>query len=617
MLFGFQAGKKAATERANYRMNRIPHQVIEEIRNRCDIVEVIGTYVPLKQRGSSYYAVCPFHTEKTPSFAVNPAKQIFHCFGCGAGGDVFSFVAKHQNLSFYEAIKVLADRCGVELSHQQQTSQELARLKEREQFFAINELAADYYKQLLNKQEGALAREYLAHRRVSTQCVEKFVLGYAPSGWNHLLQYMANKGVAPQKLLQVGLIIPRSKGAGFYDRFRQRLMFPIYNAQGKVIGFGGRTLDDEQQPKYLNSPDTPLYHKGEGFYGLNWAREDIGKSGSAIIVEGYLDLITAHQYGFTNVVATLGTAITQAQVRKLRQWAKEVIIFFDSDTAGISAAARSWALFLESGLRVRVAALEAEGDPDSYLNTYGTSGFEGCIGRAVSLLDFVIEQSIVQSKQNGIEGKIEALNKILPVLASINNQVERTSYLKQLAERLNIEEGVLLQELRKVVESGRRKIDKPASISGDTSGSATQLAEKMLIQLMICYPSTQQSALSQLQAHDFTSAVYAAIFKALQEEEHDVEEVDVTALMSRLQDEAAKAFVSSVAMEHERFENAERVAIDCIQVIHRRRLKTKLSELKELHRKTKSTADTKPLYECDQLMKEMKTGNFPATIKPT
>ncbi len=592
-------------------MNRVPSQIIEEIRSRCDIVEVIGSYLPLKQRGGSYYAICPFHNEKTPSFAVNPAKQIFHCFGCGVGGDVFSFVARHQDLSFYEAIKVLADRCGVGLSHKQQSSQELHRLKEREQFFAINKLAANYYQQLLNDQPGAAAREYLAHRGVSNQCIEKFGLGYAPAGWNHLLKHMANQGVVTQKLLQVGLIISRSKGEGFYDRFRQRLMFPIYNTQGKVIGFGGRALDDEQQPKYLNSPDTPLYHKGEGFYGLNWALEDIGKNGSAIIVEGYLDLITAHQYGFTNVVATLGTAITQAQVRQLRQLAKEVVIFFDSDSAGISAAARSWTLFLESGLRVRVATLEAEGDPDSYLRTFGVAAFEECIEKAINLLDFVIDQSIAQSNLNNIEGKIACLNKILPVLASINNRVERTSYLKQLAERLNIEGGILLQELRKVVESGRRKLDKPLSVSDGSLGSASQLAEKMLIQLMICYPSTRQRALSELEANDFNSAVYAAIFKAVQATQPDVEEVDITALMSKLQAEAAKAFVSLVAMESEHFENPDQVAADCVQAIRKKRLKAKLNDLQL---RIKSTADRKALKEYEKLIKTMKGGNFPATL---
>lgn len=611
MLFGLPAGGAISNERAYRGMNIVSSHIKEEIRSRCDIVDVIGSYLTLQQKGRSYHALCPFHTEKTASFVVNPNKQIFHCFGCGAGGDVFSFVVKYQNISFYEALKILADRCGVQLPKKQQTGQELHRLEEQEQLLAINELAVLYFKQSLKNQQGTCAREYLVSRGVSDQWVERFSLGYAPSGWSQLLQDMVNRGYTPQKLQLAGLVIPRSKGEGYYDRFRHRLMFPIYNPRGKVIGFGGRSLDEEQNPKYLNSPDTPLYHKGEGFYGLNWAREEIGKKGQAIIVEGYFDLIMTHLHGFTNVVATLGTAITQAQVRQLRQWAKEVIIFFDSDNAGISAAMRSWSLFLESGLRVRVATLGVEGDPDSYLRANGAADLQECIDKAVNLLDFVIEQSIVRSKLDGVEGKVECLNKILPVLASINNRVERTSYLNKLADRLNIEEGILLQELRKVVQTGRRKLDKPESMSGVTKGSAIQLAEKMLIQLMIYYPSTKQSVLAKLNSDDFTSSVYAKIFNTLQGGGTTDEEVDIASLMDQLEDEAAKTFVSSVAMEHEHFENVERVAFDCIKAIQRNKLKARL---KDLQSRIKSTSDKQALSEYEKLIKTMKTGEFSASI---
>jgi DNA primase len=592
-------------------MNTVSSQIKEEIRSRCDIVEVIGSYLSLKQRGKDYYALCPFHHEKTPSFVVNPNKQIFHCFGCGVGGDVFSFVAKHQNLSFFEALKVLADRCGIRLPSKQNTAHELGRLKELEQLYRINETAAKYYQQSLNKEAGAAAREYLTRRNVSKLCVEKFALGYAPPGWDQLLKHLVNQGYTPQKLLQAGLVVSRSQGGGYYDRFRQRLIFPIYNAQGRVIGFGGRALDEGQVPKYLNSPDTPLYHKGQGFYGLNWAREEIGKKGQAIIVEGYLDLITAHQYGFVNVVATLGTAITEAQVRQLRQWAKEVVIFFDSDTAGISAAVRSWSQFLKSGLRVRVVTLGTKDDPDSYLRAKGAAALTERVQQAVNLLDFVIEQSMAQSSLDRIEGKIECLNKILPVLASIPNRIERTNYLGQLAEKLHIEKGILLQELSKAVATGRQRLDKPASLKGVPLTSATELAEKMLTQLMICHPDIRQLALGQLQAEYFSSAVYCAVFKALQEVGNNVAEIETVDILNRLQEEEAKAFVCSATMGDEIFEDVQRVAADCINTLKKNRLKAKL---KGLHSRIKSAGDKQALQEYEQLVKMMKMGNLPAGV---
>jgi DNA primase len=585
-------------------MSRVPNQIIEEIRSRCDIVEVVGSYLPLKQRGAAYYALCPFHTEKTPSFAVNQAKQIFHCFGCGVGGDVFSFVAKHQNLSFYEALKVLADRCGVRLPSRQQTNRELSRLAERERLYGINESAAKYYQRLLHEPAGTPAREYLARRGVSKDWMEKFALGYAPPGWDQLLKYMVNKGFTPQQLLQAGLVVPRSKGGGYYDRFRQRLMFPIYNAQGKVIGFGGRALDEEQQPKYLNSPDTPVYHKGQGFYGLNWAQNEIGKRAQAIILEGYFDLITACQHGFTNVVAALGTAITEAQVSRLRRLAEEVIILFDADSAGIKAAMRSWPLFLASGLRVKVA-LGTDGDPDSYIRTYGAEAFAKCIEQAVPLVDFVIDYHVAESNPDTVESKIECLNKILPVLANIHNRIERTSYLSKLAEKLRVEEGILLSELKKVVEVGKRRLDKPASMTGSPLTSATQVAERMLTQLMIYRPAIRQLALAQLTHEDFATSVYGNVFKALQAVEGDVEGEGVASLMGQLEDEAAKEFVSSVAFAQETFEDAERVAADCINVLKRKRLKARLKELK-------LAKDKQALQEYERLVKRMKLGNLPA-----
>ncbi len=589
-------------------MSRIPEYTIHEIRQRCDIIELIGSYISLKKKGNSYHALCPFHTEKTPSFVVSPAKQIYHCFGCGAGGDVFGFIVKQHNISYYEAIKILADRSGVNLPTKAQSKQELKKLEEKEQLYKINELAVKFYKNNLQSEKGKSVREYLIKRSVSKVCVDTFNLGYAPDGWNTLLAYMVNKGISQAQLLQAGLIIQRNNGGGYYDRFRSRLIFPIYNIKGKVIGFGGRCLEDSKLPKYLNSPDTIIYHKGHEFYGMNLARNEVIKQGTAIIVEGYFDLISAHQYGFTNVVATLGTALTQRQVRQLRQWAKTVIIFFDSDSAGISAAMRSWNTFLDSNLRVKVASLDTGGDPDSYLKEHGADAFLNCIKQADNLIDFVIKQSLKQAKLDTVDGKIECLNKILPTLASIKNQIERTSYLNKLSARLQIGEGLLLQELRKVVQLGKRRLEKTKPLSQKPIGQAVELAEKMLCILILSQPEVHKLVFDKLDSDDFSSSVYACIFQALKKIKQAGKKIEPTEIISQLQDEDARAFVCSASIQDEGYDDFNKIAIDCINAINKNKLKAKL---KKLYQRFISEGDQQALKEYDTLAKMMKPENLP------
>ena len=319
----------------------IPQEVLDEIVARCDIVSVINEYVPLKRKGSNYQGLCPFHNEKTPSFSVSPSKQIFHCFGCGKGGNVFKFIMEIEGISFVEAAEKLAKRAGVKLPEKEMTSAQRKALEQRKRYQQINELAARYYHTVLMKSKmGQPYREYLRQRQISDDTIIKFRLGATPAGWDNLYREMKKRGITEQEMLDLGLISQTKKGT-YVDRFRQRLMFPICDEKGTVIAFGGRIIDKDSSPqKYLNSPDTPLFHKSRNLYGLHLARAGIRNADQAIIVEGYMDVISCHQHGITNAIAPLGTAFTPEQGKLLMRNTYQVGISFDGDAAGTKATMR-------------------------------------------------------------------------------------------------------------------------------------------------------------------------------------------------------------------------------------------------------------------------------------
>ena len=320
----------------------IPQEVLDEIAARCDIVSVINEYVPLKRRGSNYQGLCPFHNEKTPSFSVSPGKQIFHCFGCGKDGNVFRFIMDIEGISFLEAVEKLAKRANVPLPEKEMTAEQRKKMEQRKRYLQINDFAARYYhKVLMESQQGKPYREYLKRRQISDEIIEKFQLGATPPGWDSLYQALKKRGVSNQEMLDLGLISESRKNGQYIDRFRQRLMFPIGDEKGNVIAFGGRIIDKDASPqKYLNSPDTPLFHKSRNLYGLHLARTGIRNADQAIIVEGYMDVISCHQYGITNAVAPLGTAFTPEQGRLLMRNTYQMGISFDGDAAGIKATMR-------------------------------------------------------------------------------------------------------------------------------------------------------------------------------------------------------------------------------------------------------------------------------------
>lgn len=440
--------------------SHIPEDKIAEIRRTVDIVEVISESVLLRKAGKNFSGLCPFHAEKTPSFTVSPDKQIFYCFGCGAGGNVFSFVMKRDGIGFVEAVRNLAARGGVEIPERTSSPHAKRQVDELAAFFELNRLAEEYFQQvLLHPTSGQPALDYLFRRGLTRQTIEQFRLGYALKGWDHLLGYMTRKRFTPALLEKAGLVVPRKDGNGYYDRFRDRIIFPIHDETGRVVGFGGRVMD-HSTPKYLNSPETLVYSKRGVLYGLNRAKSSCRTAGSVFIVEGYLDLISLHQHGVTNSVATLGTSLTPEHLRLLKRHAGQMVLVYDSDEAGIRSAQRCvdifWRehvdfrredVFREERADTHILVLPDGHDPDSFLRTHGVAEFRALAQNAPGIITFVMERAVLRYGLT-TEGKIRIVADMHPFLAAINDSVARALYVKQLAERIDLAESVIWEGLK-------------------------------------------------------------------------------------------------------------------------------------------------------------------------
>ncbi|MFO7932178.1 MAG: DNA primase, partial [Desulfosalsimonas sp.] len=439
---------------------------LAEIRNAADIVDMISARVFLKKAGKDFVGLCPFHAEKTPSFTVSAGKQIFHCFGCGAGGDVFNFLMRYDGLSFPEAVQSVARQYGVSLPEKDMSPEQKKKASERERLLALNRRVMQFYQDMLLKDpKGSEARRYLKGRGMERGIVEQFNLGYAPGGWDNLIRFLQKSGVPLETAEKAGLIVPK-KQKGYYDRFRNRIMFPILDVTGQVVAFGGRVMDDSK-PKYLNSPETPVYHKGRVLYGLNAAREQCRSRGCVFIVEGYFDLLVMHQHGIKNTVATLGTALTQDHIRRVSRAAgsgdKKAYLVFDSDQAGINAAKRTIGAFLEESMQAAVVLLPRGHDPDSYLSEHGVEAFDRLAQKAPNLFAFIIDNAI-SAHGLSVEGKVRVIGEVAPVLAEISDAVARSVYVRHLAESLDVDESAVLEKVREYRS-------KPSARPGRTAGA--------------------------------------------------------------------------------------------------------------------------------------------------
>lgn len=434
----------------------ISEDIINQIRDRIDITEIVGQHVSLVRAGQNLKGLCPFHQEKSPSFTVSPSRQIFHCFGCGAGGNVFTFLMRVTGAGFPETVRDLGRKIGIEVQDTHVPSgPQAAQTGRLEQ---LNQAAAKWFQeQLRDDSAGAVAREYLKSRGMQQTTVDLFGIGAAPAEWDGLLKAMTKQGYQQADLAAAGLIIARDSGSGFYDRFRGRVMFTITDLRKRVVGFGGRVLGDDG-PKYLNSPDTPLFKKGQTLFALDLAREAIARTKTVVVVEGYFDAIALHQAGLKHTVATLGTALTSEHIHVLRRFASKVVLLFDPDVAGVRAALRSLDLFVNSGVGVKVVTLPAGEDPDTYVRKEGAEAFARLEERAPSLLDFALEHSLQSAEVSTVEGRIRSVDEVLRILQKSEHPIEREERIRIVAERLGINQQRLIERYPALLsrESSRR-----------------------------------------------------------------------------------------------------------------------------------------------------------------
>ncbi len=462
-------------------MPLIPEQVLDEIQARVDIAELIGRYVPLQRAGRHFKALCPFHQERTPSFHVNTEKQIFHCFGCSVGGNVFSFLMHHERVTFPEAAERLAREVGVTLPDRASGGES------QEPLYEILEKAGRYYERMLSHaQHGRPGREYLAKRGVTEQTRQAFRIGLAPDGWDRLLQASRRSNMSTELLAQAGLTLQGSKGP--LDRFRQRLMFPIQDVRQRIIGFGGRSLAG-QEPKYLNSPETPVYHKGRQLFGLAQAKDAIVKAKHAIVVEGYFDCVLLWQAGVQHVVSPLGTAFTPDQARLLSRYTERVILTFDADAAGEAAALRGLDVLLEAGLEVRVAQLPSDVDPDEYVQAHGTEALQQMFDKSLNVLEFLIACARKRHDIATPQGKARAAQEILSTVTKVPNMILRAEYVRLLTDAWQLDERAVSVEMRRMPASRRLPLAPARPATTQAKG-----AERLLAALILDRPDRWDAA---------------------------------------------------------------------------------------------------------------------------
>ncbi len=457
---------------------------VEIILADVDLVEVVGEYVTLKKAGKNYKGLCPFHQEKTPSFSVSPEKNLYYCFGCGAGGNAFNFIMEMENIPFKEALELLARRQGIELESKDQEKERATRRK-KDLMFELYRLVARFYQYiLLESPAGEKGRRYLEERGYPLEWAGEKGLGLAPPGWDNLYRFLTKKGYQAGFLEEAGLIIKGN--GGYYDRFRDRLIFTIYNYRDYPIAFGGRLLSSNgDQPKYLNSPETLLYSKSRNLYGLNWAAGEIRKKGQVLVVEGYTDVLTLQLYGLENCVASLGTAFTLEQARLLKRFAPRVYIGYDSDIAGESATRRGLEILRQEGLEVFIVELEPGMDPDDVLRDRGLEFFSEKVKSSKNYLEYLLDAVCQQFKLDSSAGRVEAGKECVRVLGNIDNEIERQEYLKYTAEKLDIDAGGLQRELNKLLREKRKNQEKKAKRrkykESTPSGSSRLMLEEKLL----------------------------------------------------------------------------------------------------------------------------------------
>jgi len=612
-------------------MAAYPPTLLDEIRSAIDIVDLVGRYVNVKKAGANWKGLCPFHAEKTPSFMVNPAKGIFHCFGCGVGGDAFGFLMRQDRVTFPEAVRALAKTAGVALP--EDARQAGPGDGKREELHRAMDLASRFYAEALWKAGGERARKYLETRGIDAEVARRFALGYAPDAWDALSEFMKSQGVADETLVQAGLVVPRPSGSGFYDRFRGRLLFAIRDLQGRVVAFGGRAFGDEQ-PKYLNSPETTLYTKGNLLYAADLARETIRSKNRALLVEGYVDCLMAHQHGFTETVAALGTAFTGAQLGLLRRYCDEVITFFDADAAGRKAAERAeelleptaggmaWGLnrsgeFASPALRVKVALLPAGHDPDTFLRTEGATAFAERIAAARSLLAYAFERAVADPEGGGgPRARANAFARVALMLAKVGDAEEAATLSREAALRLGVDPTQLWIEAQKLQAALRRPTAAPVA---PPAQSAPAARERDLISLLLASGDARTTLLPLIEDADLRHEQARAIVAALRQHPHDAPET----LFAEVTDEGARGLLAALLVEERPLDDS-RVAVEQFvahfeREHHLRRQRKIASSISEAQVASGASAapleDLAALHDASKIVYEL-TGGVAQSLEP-
>ncbi|MEZ4601531.1 MAG: DNA primase [Syntrophotaleaceae bacterium] len=574
---------------------------IQEIRDRADIVDLISSYLPLKRSGVNHLGLCPFHAEKTPSFNVNAARQFFHCFGCGVGGDVFSFLMRMEGLSFPEAVRRLADRVGVDIPDEKATPEEERRREERERLLRITEVACEFYhRMLLEEPEGAAGRRYLRQRGFEGDMVRQFRLGFAPDRWRALAEHLAGKGFDPKWARDVLGLIRSREGREDYDLFRGRLLFPIEDSRGRVVAFGGRVLDDTL-PKYINSAESPIYHKGQILYGLYQAREAMRRSGEAIVVEGYFDHLALYRAGFTNVVATCGTALTPDHARLLKRYCQRLLLLFDQDKAGRKAAFRAMDVLLPEAISVSMVDLEEGEDPDSFLARHGAEAMRNRMASARPGLQVFIE-ACMENYGPSIEGKARAAEEILGKLKLLPGAIERDLYLKELARTTGVDEVLLKSRLGRssgqIVEP-RQPVDRPRAVQAKvpkTVKSAGQKAQEYLLHLMKADEAWCRKAAEVTPDLLFANPDCRAVAESLIACRERGLEFD-QGLFSEVLSEPQKCLLSGIIIKDDQIlaDDPAQIFDDCLKAVGKERLKIRYQQLQDLIRQADAENDAEQL----------------------
>jgi len=547
----------------------IPEEKVREVAERLSIVEVVSDYVQLRRAGANFTGLCPFHGEKTPSFNVNPAREIFHCFGCGVGGNAFSFIMRIEGVTFPEAVKLLARKAGVEIEERQLTPAEKQAQTERQTFQRINDMAAAYFRSVLEqKPDGAPARSYLEKRDARGEIAEAYRLGFAPDRGDGLMQHLKTAGMPLESAQKLGLV--RKGERGWYDQFRNRLMFPIRDAKGNVIAFAGRVLD-ASLPKYINSPESPLYHKSSVLFGMDMALPSIRTENSVIIVEGYFDHLALYRAGIRNVVATCGTALTTTHSSLLKRHAAKVYTLFDSDAAGRKATIKSMELFLEQKLPAYVITLPAGDDPDSFLAANPVDAFRDCLNKAKPAFEFFIRSLLAQTPPNSVDSKVRVIDELLPIFRKIADPAERDLYEKEICRLLDISAHAFRKRM-----GGMSLTDKDVRVGQKTESHKGDPAQETLLAL-ICYYSEARSAIAGIGVEKLLEGSYLELARLVLDALADTDDTqELARLLERIETPDVQTMLSRLLVSEARMVDVNwRTAMDdCIRSIEKKSIQS-------------------------------------------